>query len=319
MKIIDDILLTKEKFENIYVAIGAFDGIHLGHRELIDKAVKKAKEAGGKSAVFTFLNHPLEITNNSKAPKLINSLEEKINILKSLGIDYLILQPFTKDFSNMSPEDFIQKILKNSLNTKEIYVGFNFSFGKGGKANVETLKSYGEKLGIITNVINPITMNEEVVSSTLIRKLLSDGKLKLANKFLGEPFSIIGEVAHGRKLGRLMGFPTANLKILNKVYPPFGIYGGKVRVEGENFVRDAVINIGKNPTLKPDERSIEVHILDFDEDIYGKNIYVSLVEYLRDEKKFNSMDELKETIKKDVLNWRTKVRVIKNGDSIKNR
>ncbi|MGL5378067.1 MAG: bifunctional riboflavin kinase/FAD synthetase [Cetobacterium sp.] len=319
MKIIDDILLTKEKFENIYVAIGAFDGIHLGHRELIDKAVKKAKEAGGKSAVFTFLNHPLEITNNSKAPKLINSLEEKINILKSLGIDYLILQPFTKDFSNMSPEDFIQKILKNSLNTKEIYVGFNFSFGKGGKANVETLKSYGEKLGIITNVINPITMNEEVVSSTLIRKLLSDGKLKLANKFLGEPFSIIGEVAHGRKLGRLMGFPTANLKILNKVYPPFGIYGGKVRVEGESFVRDAVINIGKNPTLKPDERSIEVHILDFDEDIYGKNIYVSLVEYLRDEKKFNSMDELKETIKKDVLNWRTKVRVIKNGDSIKNR
>ncbi|MGL5960730.1 MAG: riboflavin kinase, partial [Cetobacterium sp.] len=161
--------------------------------------------------------------------------------------------------------------------------------------------------------------NEEVVSSTLIRKLLSDGKLKLANKFLGEPFSIIGEVAHGRKLGRLMGFPTANLKILNKVYPPFGIYGGKVRVEGESFVRDAVINIGKNPTLKPDERSIEVHILDFDEDIYGKNIYVSLVEYLRDEKKFNSMDELKETIKKDVLNWRTKVRVIKNGDSIKNR
>ncbi|MGL4988440.1 MAG: bifunctional riboflavin kinase/FAD synthetase [Cetobacterium sp.] len=319
MKIIDDILLTKEKFENIYVAIGAFDGIHLGHRELIDKAVKKAKETGGKSAVFTFLNHPLEITNNSEAPKLINSLEEKIHILKSLGIDYLILQPFTKDFSNISPEDFIQKILKNNLNTKEVYVGFNFSFGKGGKASVETLKSSGEKIGIITNVIEPVKINGEIVSSTLIRKLLVDGELELANKFLGEPFSIIGEVAHGRKLGRLMGFPTANLKILNKIYPPFGIYGGKVKVEGESFVRDAVINIGKNPTLKPDERSIEVHILDFDEDIYGKKIYVSLVEYLRDEKKFNSMDELKETIKKDVLNWRTKVRVIENGDSIKNR
>ncbi|MGL6065551.1 MAG: bifunctional riboflavin kinase/FAD synthetase [Cetobacterium sp.] len=319
MKIIDDILLTKEKFENICVAIGAFDGIHLGHRELISEAVKKAKKIGGKSIVFTFLNHPMEITDNLKAPKLISSLEEKIHIVESLGVDYLILQPFTKEFSNMTPEFFVQKVLKDILKTKEVFVGFNFSFGEGGKGNVQLLKNLGERLGINTNIIDPIKFEDRVISSTFIREMLKNGSLEIANRCLGQSFLIIGEVVHGRKLGRVMGFPTANLKILNKVYPPFGIYGGKVRIEDENIYRDAVINIGKNPTLKPDERSIEVHILDFDKDIYEKKIYVSLVEFLRDEKKFNSMDELKETIKKDVLNWRAKVRLIKDGDSIKNR
>ncbi|MGL4999719.1 bifunctional riboflavin kinase/FAD synthetase [Cetobacterium sp.] len=319
MKIIDDILLTKEKFENICVAIGAFDGIHLGHRELISEAVKKAKKIGGKSVVFTFLNHPMEITANLKAPKLISSLEEKIHIVESLNVDYLILQPFTKEFSSMTPDRFVQEVLKNILKTKEIYVGFNFSFGKDGKGSIQSLKELGKKLDINTNIIDPIKLEDKVISSTFIRKMLILGNLDIANRCLGQPFLIIGEVVHGRKLGRLMGFPTANLKILNKVYPPFGIYGGKVRVEDENHYRDAVINIGKNPTLKPDERSIEVHILDFDKDIYGKKIYVSLVQFLRDEKKFNSMDELKETIKKDVLNWRAKVRVIDNGDSIKDR
>lgn len=319
MKIIDDILLTKEKFENVYVAIGAFDGIHMGHRELISKAVKKAKEKNGKAVVFTFLNHPLEVTNSIKAPKLISSLEEKVHIIKSLGVDYLILQPFTKEFSNMVPEEFVKKVLKNILNTKEVYVGFNFSFGKGGKGTVENLKSFGKKLNIEINIIEPVTMKEQIISSTFIREMLVIGNLDIANRCLGQPFLIIGEVVHGRKLGRTMGFPTANLKILNKIYPPFGIYGGRVKIEGEERSWNAVINIGKNPTLKPDERSIEVHILDFDRDIYGKKICVSLMEFLREEKKFNSMDELKETIKNDVLNWRAKVRVIENGDSIKDR
>ncbi|MGL4977579.1 MAG: bifunctional riboflavin kinase/FAD synthetase [Cetobacterium sp.] len=319
MKIIDDILLTKEKFENIYVAIGAFDGIHMGHRELISRAVKKAREKNGKAVVFTFLNHPLEVTDSIKAPKLISSLEEKVHIIKSLGVDYLILQPFTKEFSNMVPEEFVKKVLKNILNTKEVYVGFNFSFGKGGKGTVENLKNFGKKLNIEINVIEPVKMKEQIISSTFIREMLAIGNLDIANRCLGQPFLIIGEVVHGRKLGRIMGFPTANLKILNKIYPPFGIYGGRVKIEGEEKSWNAVINIGKNPTLKPDERSIEVHILDFDRDIYGRRICVSLMEFLREEKKFNSMDELKETIKNDVLNWRAKVRVIENGDSIKDR
>ncbi|MGL5174906.1 MAG: riboflavin kinase, partial [Cetobacterium sp.] len=174
-------------------------------------------------------------------------------------------------------------------------------------------------LDIEVNVIEPVKLEEQIISSTFIREMLATGNLDIANRCLGQPFLIIGEVVHGRKLGRIMGFPTANLKILNKIYPPFGIYGGRVRIEGEESSWNAVINIGKNPTLKPDERSIEVHILDFDRDIYGKRIYVSLMEFLREEKKFNSMDELKETIKNDVLNWRAKVKVIEDGDSIKDR
>ena len=261
----------------------------------------------------------MEVTNRVKAPKLISSLEEKIHIIESLGVDYLILQPFTAEFSSMTPEEFVQNVLAKILKTQEIYVGFNFSFGKGGKGTVENLRRLGKNFGIVTNIIEPIKIKEQIVSSTFIREMLATGNLDIANRCLGQPFLIMGEVIHGRKLGRIMGFPTANLKILNKIYPPFGIYGGKVKIEGDERSWDAVINIGKNPTLKPDERSIEVHILDFDKDIYGKRIYVSLIEFLRQEKKFNSMDELKETIKNDVLNWKEKVRVKADGDCIKNR
>ncbi|WP_448821718.1 bifunctional riboflavin kinase/FAD synthetase [Cetobacterium sp.] len=319
MKIIEDILLTKEKFKSTYIAIGAFDGIHMGHRELISKAVEKARKTGGESVVFTFLNHPMEITNRIKAPKLISSLEEKIHIIESLGVDYLILQPFTQEFSNMTPQVFVERVLAKLLNTKEIYVGFNFSFGKGGKGTVDNLKQLGRQYKIFVNIIEPVKIKEQIISSTFIREMLATGNLDIANRCLGQPFLIIGEVVHGRKLGRIMGFPTANLKILNKIYPPFGIYGGRVKVEGEQGWHHAVINIGKNPTLKPNERSIEVHILNFDRDIYGKRIYVSLMEFLRQEKRFNSMEELKETIKNDVLNWKEKVKVREDGDCIKNR
>ena len=284
MKIIEDVLLTNEKFQNTYIAIGAFDGIHIGHRALIIKAVENAKKNGGKSVVFTFLNHPLERINIRKAPKLINSLEEKIHIIKSLGVDYLIMQPFTEKFSNETPENFVKEILKRKLDAQEVFVGFNFSFGKGGLGNSENLKEFGLENNIKIGIEEPVKLHGKIVSSTYIREKLTQGELKIANLCLGAPFLIIGEVVHGRKLGRVMGFPTANLKILNKIYPPFGIYGGKVKIEGNENKWDAVINIGKNPTLKPDEKSIEVHILDFDKDIYGRKIYVSLIEHLRDEK-----------------------------------
>nr|WP_307774776.1 bifunctional riboflavin kinase/FAD synthetase [uncultured Cetobacterium sp.] len=319
MKIIEDVLLIDEQFQNTYIAIGAFDGIHMGHRALILKAVKKAKENGGKSVVFTFLNHPLETLNSSKVPKLINSLEEKKHIIESLGVDYLIMQPFTQEFSNKTPEEFVNDILKNRLDAKEVFVGFNFSFGKGGMACGEKLRELGDKKSIKVNIIEPIKIKEQIISSTFIREMLALGKLDIANRCLGQPFLVIGEVVHGRKLGRVMGFPTANLKILNKIYPPYGIYGGKVRIEGEDDFWYAVVNIGKNPTLKPDEKSIEVHILNFDRDIYGKKIYVSLMEFLREERKFNSMDELKETIRKDVENWNNKIKGLDDGDSIKDR
>lgn len=318
MKIIEDILLTEENFKDTYVAIGAFDGIHIGHKELILKAVNSAKKNSGKSVVFTFLNHPTEIIEGKKIPCLINSLEEKFYLLELLEVDYLILQPFTKEFSDKTANEFVSEILKDKLDAKEVFVGFNFSFGKGAKGKVKDLEELSNQNNIKANILSPVKIGDKIVSSTYIRELLVSGNLELANQFLGHNFLIIGEVIHGRKKGRTMGFPTANLKILNKMYPSFGIYGGTVKIEGEDKVWDAVINIGRNPTLKPGEESIEVHLLDFDKDIYGKKIYVSLEEFLRKEQKFNSIEELKETITKDVLNWKNKIKGKKNATSIEN-
>lgn len=313
MKIIDNIFTEDIRVSNTYVAIGSFDGIHHGHREVIEGAVNKAREKGGKSLVFTFANHPLEIVNKDIAPRLINSKEEKIHVLKKLGVDYVVFQPFDKQFANISPLDFVEELLHEKLGAKEVFVGFNFSFGEGGAAKTKDLKVLGKAVGIEVNEIKPVKKNDQVISSTLIRKLISEGKLDEVEKFLGYPVFIIGEVVHGKKLGRKMGFPTANLNILNKVYPPFGLYGAKVRIEGEDFERDAVVNIGKNPTLKPGEQSIEVHILDFDEYIYGRKIYLKLKKYLREEKKFSSMEELREAIKNDVLMWKEYVKEVEDG------
>lgn len=308
MEIIEDILEFEEKIGESCVAIGVFDGIHLGHRELIEKAVKAAKSKGIKSVVFSFYNHPLELSKTKKAPKLINTIEERIYLMEKLGVDYLILQKFTRRFSEIEPEQFIKNILIKRLNAKNLFVGFNFKFGRDGKGSVEFLKERGKKIGIEVEIVEPIKIDNEIVSSTKIREFLQKGDLKKANQYLGENLLIVGTVVHGKKIGRLLGFPTANLNIMDRVYPPFGIYGGKVRVEGENEIKDAVINIGRNPTLKPDEKTIEIHILDYDREIYGKKVYLQLMEFLREEKKFKDVEELKENIAKDILNWRERLR-----------
>lgn len=305
MKIIDNIFTTEEQFPNTYVAIGSFDGIHSGHKEVILSAVKKAKEKNGRSVVFTFANHPMEVVDKSRAPKLINSREEKIHILEDMGVDYVVFQPFDNEFSTMAPFDFVEEVLKEKLSAKEIFVGFNFSFGEGGVAKTNDLIELGKAVNIKVNKIPPVKIDDRVISSTLIRKLITKGDLEKVREYLGYSVFIIGEVIHGRKYGRKMGFPTANLSILNKVYPPFGIYGASVRIEGDDEEHDAVVNIGRNPTLKPGEQSIEVHILDFDEYIYGKKLYVKLVKFLREEKRFATMEELKKVIRNDVLTWKS--------------
>jgi riboflavin kinase/FMN adenylyltransferase len=304
MKVINGIEEINESYENLCVAIGTFDGIHYGHRQVIESAIKKAKELGGKSLVFTFEHHPLEVVNKEKAPKLINSKNEKIHILEQIGVDAVLFAKFNREFAGLSPNDFIEFILKEKLNAKEVFVGFNFSFGKGGAANVDKLVEIGKMYGIKVNKVEPFEIDNRIVSSTLIRELIDIGKLDDVEKYLGYPVLIMGEVVHGKKLGKVLGYPTANLKILNKVYPPYGIYGAKVVIEGENFERDAVVNIGQNPTLKPGEKSVEVHILDFDKYIYGKELLVKIVKFLRTEKKFDSIDELKKGIRNDILEWK---------------
>lgn len=304
MKIIRNILEGQEKLKNSYVALGTFDGVHMGHRALISKAVETAKKNNGVSVVFTFSNHPMEIIAPDRVPPMINTIEEKLYLLNEMGVDYVVLQEFSREFADFSKEEFINKILVESLGAKEIFVGFNYTFGERGSGNTEYLKEWATKKDFKVNIVEPVECEGLVVSSTLIRELIIGGKLELANKLLARPFLISEIVEHGKKNGRLLGFPTANLKVLHKAYPPFGVFGGCVIIEGEKVCRSAVINIGNNPTLKPGELSVEVHIFDFNEMIYGKRIYVNVEHFIRREKKFSSMDELKENIRKDVESWR---------------
>lgn len=304
MKVIKDILKSDEKLENSYVALGTFDGIHKGHRKLIQKTINKAKENNGKSVIFTFLNHPLEVIFPEKKPKMINTIKEKLFILEEIGVDYVILQTFDKDFADISKESFIDEILVNKLGAKEVFVGFNYTFGKKGNGNCDFLKEYCKNKNVKVNIIKPVECRGKVLSSTVIRNLILEGKMTKANLFLGRPLLISGIVEHGKKFGRMLGYPTANLKIMNKIYPPFGIYGGTTKIKGEEKEHLAVVNIGENPTLKPGELSVEVHILDFQGDLYGKRIYVNLEKFLRKEKKFDSIEALIKGIGNDVKKWR---------------
>ncbi len=304
MKIIRDILKGNERLKNSYVALGTFDGVHRGHRVLISEAVKKAKENNGVSVVFTFSNHPLEVIFPDRVPKMINTLEEKLYLLNELGVDYVVLQTFDMDFAKCDREKFIDDILLGALGAKEIFVGFNYTFGDKGAGNTEYLKNICREKNFIVNEVPPVEYEGEVLSSTLIRNLILEGNLDKANRFLGRPFLVSEIVEHGKKYGRMLGFPTANLKVVSKVYPPFGIFGGSTIIEGETEKYSSVINIGKNPTLKPGELSVEVHILDFNREIYGKRIFVNIEHFLRSEKKFDSFEDLKLGIKQDVENWR---------------
>lgn len=307
IKIVKNILELKEKLENSYVAIGTFDGVHYGHQQLIKMAIDKAKKNGGQAVVFTFSSHPMELINSKKAPKNINTIDEKVYILEDMGVNCIVLQEFSKEFADLKAEEFVD-ILKEKMGSKEIFVGFNFSFGEGGKSNTKDLIRLGEERDIVVNEIPAIYLDEQLVSSTFLRKEVEHRDISEVNRYLGHSFLILGEVVHGKKIARELGFPTANVKMAKRVYPKNGIYGARVKIEGEDFYRYGVVNIGVNPTLKPGEKSVEVNILDFDEFIYGKIIAVELLEYLREEKKFDSIEELKRVIGNDVKVWTEKIR-----------
>lgn len=313
MEIINDIFNIKKILKDTYIAIGTFDGIHLGHKKLIDSTIKEARENNGKSVVFTFANHPLEIIKKNFSPKYLTSIEEKTELFKKADIDYLILQPFNQEFANIEPVDFI-KILKEKLDTKEIFVGFNFTFGKNGSGTTQTLKELAPDFGIKLNELSPVSLNGEVISSTLIRNFVTNGQMENAHRYLGYDFFASGKVIHGEKIARTLGFPTVNIAVENKILPKFGVYGGNITIEGEDIKRPCVINIGTNPTLKPGMLTFEAHILDYKGDLYDKNVVIELLKFLRLEKKFNTVDELKKTIRGDIREWREYTEFLNNSE-----
>ena len=288
------------KVEPTVVALGNFDGVHRGHQEIINRSVKEAETAGLKSAVFTFSNHTSTLLKNVEPVKNILYHDEKVRILEGMGIDYLFNIPFTEEILNMSPLDFIEKILVEKFNIREAYCGFNYRFVYRAQGNPEVLMKEGIKRGFGIHVQEPFEIDGIVVSSTYIRKLIQEGRMEECTRFMGRMYSISGEIVKGNMLGRTIGFPTCNITVDNTmVTPPNGVYITMCTIDG--IRHPGVTNVGVKPTVGTYEKNIETHVFNFDEDVYGKTISVDFIRHTRGEKKFEDIEALKSQIASDCI------------------
>lgn len=283
-----------ERIENSVVTVGTFDGVHHGHRALIETVVEKAKERDARSVVISFDPHPRDIINPGSAGiKQLTTISERREILEEIGIDVLLIIPFTRDFSLLSSEEFVEDIVYKKVGVSEFVIGYDHHFGKDRSGTIETVENLGRKLGFDAFVVSKREMGEVTISSTTIRRELSEnGDVEQAANLLGRLYRLNGIVIHGDKRGRKIGYPTANLKAEhpNKVIPKNGVYAVRVRVGEEWF--GGMMNIGHRPTFDKIELRLEVNIFNFDEDIYGQTIQIRFIERLRDEVKFSGVEEL---------------------------
>jgi riboflavin kinase/FMN adenylyltransferase len=282
------------------VTTGFFDGVHKGHRKILGSVAEEAQRTGGESMVLTFWPHPRVILHpEEKEMKIITTLNEKSDLIATCGIDHLMIIPFTKEFSLLSSEEFIRKIIVDKIGTKKLIIGYDHRFGKNREGSFEYLKQHCSEFGFEVLEIPREDVDNMGVSSTLIRNALLEGNVSAVSNFLGRYYSIAGTVIQGKELGKKLGFPTANIQPEepSKIIPMDGIYAVKTEIKGKLY--KGMLSIGYNPTVSGKEKTIEVHIFDFNEDIYGENIKIFFVEYLRPEEKFNSLEELIEQLKKD--------------------
>ena len=289
-----------KNFSNIppcALALGNFDGLHIAHRKIINSCINFSKNNNLKSGVLLFENHTQNFFKKDKI-SLLTTLDEKINILKALGVDFICLMPFDEKVMKMSPEDFFD-FLTDKLNAKAIFAGYDYTFGYKAMGNISLLSELSRKKNIYLDISDKVTLKNDVVSSTKIRDLIDSGKIKEANEFLDRPYSMTGEVVLGKQNGRKMGLPTANVKVNEeKLLPPDGVYKGKTIIDKKEY--KSLINIGKNPTFNAENRTVESHIPGFSDNLYGKKITVKFLDKIRDEKKFSSVDELINQINKDL-------------------
>lgn len=286
------------KFKNSVVTIGSFDGIHLGHRKLMEMAKDSAAELNSVSVVLTFHPHPMKVLNRERKVSLITTFEKKVELIKEIGIDYLIYVSFTPEFAEMQPEDFIKTVIIKKLNPLKIIVGHDFGFGAKKAGNIPMLEKMANELGFDISVVEPVVIDGEIVSSTLIRRLVVTGRVCSVKRFLGRHYSVHGLVVKGCGRGKGIGFPTANIIPEEELFPKDGVYVTQVAVGGRLY--DSVTNVGSNPTFSDVTRRIETYIFDFDETIYDREIEVFFTERLREEIKFNNSEELSARIKKDI-------------------
>jgi len=278
------------------VTIGTFDGVHIGHQKIIKRLVDTASSSHLKSVVLTFFPHPRMVLQKDASIKLINTIDERSEILYGLGLDYLLVKKFTKEFSRLSAEDFVKKILVDKLNAKKVIIGYDHRFGRNRNADINDLKLFGEKYGFQVEEISAEDINDVSVSSTKIRKALDEGNIVKANTYLGYSFMLTGTINKGKGLGRQLGFPTANITAAEsyKLIPKYGAYVVSSQIDGKQVF--GMMNIGLNPTVNDNKESIEVHFFDFDKDIYNKKIQVNLLSRIRDEQKFESIEDLKKQL-----------------------
>jgi riboflavin kinase/FMN adenylyltransferase len=289
-----------KKLNNAVATIGTFDGVHYGHQKIIKRLCELAKSTGGESVILTFFPHPrLIIDPENQDLKMINTINEKAKILDSLGVDHLIITPFTRDFSNLTPAEYIQNILVDTIGIKHLIVGYDHRFGKDRKGGLQDLEAFSKNFNYKIEQIPEQDINDVAVSSTKIRTALLDGDVALAANYLGYNFSLYGRVIKGDKIGRTIGFPTANIFVEEtyKLIPSDGIYA--VTVELNNQVFKGMAYIGQRPTINGMTRNIEVNIFDFNQEIYGQDITMTFLEFLRHDVKFTGLEALKEQLQKD--------------------
>jgi riboflavin kinase/FMN adenylyltransferase len=298
MLLITNLSKITTPFQNSVITLGNFDGIHLGHQELVRMVIRRAQDIKGRSIVLTFRPHPLKVLAPEKCPPLISIYEEKIQLFEKLGIDVLVKIPFSLHFAEMSPRAFVKDILCDLLGAKEIFVGYNYKFGKGREGNTETLKQMGKEYGFSVHEVEQISVGGEVISSTKIRQMLTAGEVEHAAKLLGRPYAITGIVIKGDSRGKALGFPTANIASKHAIIPSNGVYA--VKLLAREKCLDGVVNIGLRPTFDTKSLAIEVHVFDFNEDLYGEEITLFFIGKLRDERKFETAEALIGQIRKDV-------------------
>lgn len=299
MKVISN-LEEFEKPDFSAVTIGTFDGVHLGHQIILEKVVKAAKENNGKSILITFWPHPRFILKpHDDSLKLLSTFNEKVELIEKIGIDYLVRLSFTPDFSNLSADQFLRQILVDSIGTNKLFIGYDHHFGNNREGNIEFLKQHAHEYGFDVSEIPRQDIDDIGVSSTKIRNALSKGDIPLSIALLGRAYSLSGKVIHGEKKGRSIGFPTANIEVSEsfKLLPRDGAYAVKVTRGVDVF--NGMLNIGFRPTLGGLKKSIEVHLLNFEEEIYGHELTVKFVEFIRPEMKFDSIVSLKGQLEKD--------------------
>jgi riboflavin kinase / FMN adenylyltransferase len=299
MKVFRELRDIPADYMGAYVTIGNFDGVHRGHTPIFQKLIDEAHANNRKAMVITFDPHPKNILHPDIKPfYLITTIEEKIHLIEDQGMDGVVIIPFSLEFSKLTPEEFILQILWDTLRIRKIYIGYDYSFGKNKRGNETLLRAFGKKLGFEVDVIPAVKLGDTVISSTRLRLAILEGDVKTAATLLGRPYNIGGAIIHGKGRGNTLNFPTANIAPEKALIPAQGVYAVLANLEERQY--DAVLNIGCNPTFSDEKLSIEVHLFDFDRNIYGERMNILFVDRIRNETKFEGPKELIEQIKRDI-------------------